>query len=212
MNGRAIALDFDGTLVDCKTKQLACLRDGAHRMGVDLDEEKIWELKRCGHSNDSALTQINLDSDVISEIKNYWRAQIETEKYISYDKLHDDVLCTLKSLSLKTKLYIISARKNSCILINQVEQLSISNFFSGIYVVNPENVVDQKANILKQTGSACYFGDTEHDDTAARRVNRPAYVVSNGQRSPEFLAQRNVPLVYPTLSKASEAMLNDRSR
>ena len=120
MNARAIAIDFDGTLVNCQVKQIACLCDAAMLIGISFDADLVWEAKRNGENNILALTRAGLDTAAIDKIQEFWHAAIETEFYLRYDQFHNDALAVIESLSHNADLFLVSARSYSKLLLRQI--------------------------------------------------------------------------------------------
>ncbi|WP_426240736.1 HAD family hydrolase [Pararhizobium sp. DWP1-1-3] len=202
-----IGIDFDGTLVTCRDKQIACLRDGLPHMHAKVNWPLVWRRKRNGHNNDRALAPYKLDEGTKLQLKTFWDSNIEAEHYQGYDKLFPGVLRTLQALRARHQLYLISARKHPEGLYRQLGRLGVSELFANVKVVSPQDAVQAKAKEFSDLGINCYIGDTESDFSASLAAQIPCYIVNTGQRSASFLKQSGVREIFEKLS-AVEKVLN----
>ncbi|MGF2634880.1 hypothetical protein ACQUFW_00075 [Acinetobacter johnsonii] len=63
-----IGIDFDGTIVDSKNKQMQLLNMICNAYEIKLDLDAFWEKKRTGLSNTKILESINVQKKDIQEI------------------------------------------------------------------------------------------------------------------------------------------------
>ncbi|SPK02055.1 putative haloacid dehalogenase-like hydrolase (plasmid) [Methylorubrum extorquens DM4] len=203
----AIGLDFDGTLVSCWPKQLSCLRTAARLLGLELQVNRIYNDKRNGMNNRTALSRQNISADHISKIDEFWMDNIEDQKFLNYDIIFPGYTDMISYLQSKCDLHLISARSHPNNLIRQIEQLRISKSFKTINVVSPSKSSKQKAAIIEELGLKTYVGDTESDFEACKLAKARAMLVHSGQRSPHYLLEKCGVSAYPNFfSLAAEVI------
>ncbi|PJG45159.1 hypothetical protein CAF53_25490 (plasmid) [Sphingobium sp. LB126] len=202
-----VGIDFDGTIVSCRDKQIACLRDGVGALRSNINWSAVWRRKRNGLNNPSALSTYKFNESEISQINDYWRRNIESRAYARYDKLLPNVRSVLESIRINNKIFLISARKNSHILHWQLKELSLLQHFSDVVVVEPARASEAKAQAFVRLGLDCYVGDTETDFAASLAAGIPGYIVSTGQRSEGFLKRSGVRNIFGGIS-AIQKVLN----
>lgn len=195
-NDIPIAFDFDGTLVNCKVRQVEVLRSVLRKkefFQVTVDFDEWWDLKREGLNTYDALIKIGVKQPIAKAITTNWIELIEEPQWLDLDGLKPDVLPFLQSLKKnKNRLYLISARKSRFNFLNQLKKLSLLPFFDEIYIVDPLNVIEKKTEVLLTIKPSFFFGDSESDYKAALSSNTNFIGVSSGQRSPDFLTKQGV--------------------
>jgi phosphoglycolate phosphatase-like HAD superfamily hydrolase len=88
------------------------------------------------------------------------------------------------------RLLLLTARKNSFVLFQQLSRLQLTNLFETISVVSPRFAIDQKSAFLDLWSPDLFIGDTESDGEAAKRAGVSFFSVGCGQRDPEYLKQQ----------------------
>lgn len=202
-----IAFDFDGTIVDCKIRQVEVLRTVARRLAftsVKINLEEWWELKRSGLNTYNALIKIGIDPVSAELITIYWIDLIEKPQWLDLDCIKPGVLSFLKLLKeRRNKLYLITARKSEFCLINQLKRLSLLSYFENYFIVNPFNSVDKKKEILNRFNPMIFFGDSETDYYSAQNTSTNFIGISTGQRSGEFLKKVGINTIIANFSDLS---------
>lgn len=189
-----IALDLDGTIVDARRRQtalaLACLESA----GVaPIDAGQFWALKRDGRSTAGALSDLNVPADDVEEIARLWTAQIESPRWLSLDRMlpgAHEAIDTIRAHGHAP--FILTARRDSAALLEQIASLALSFAVTEIEVVDPRDAVAQKAAVLGSRGAEAFVGDTESDARAAALAGVPFLAVSSGQRSSSALRRLGV--------------------
>ncbi|MBD9653007.1 HAD family hydrolase [Ensifer sp. ENS09] len=202
-----VSIDFDGTIVDCSRKQIACLAAAAAELRLEFDWDAVWTDKRLGASNRQVLASRGLDSNLIEKMSVFWVKHIETPEFSKFDILLDGALSALRFLAGNCELHLLSARRSEKELNNRIEKLEIAEYFQSITVVSPEQVMEGKRSALENLKAEYYIGDTEHDYRAAIATGTRPAIVSTGQRSPEFLTFHNVSPIYNSLDEAVRSIL-----
>ena len=199
-------MDFDGTIVSCRDKQIARLKDGLDTAGQDIDWSAVWRRKRRGLNNDAALAPHRLGTELRDKMKEFWLQNIETEHYIRYDEVLPGVHRALAHLSDRHDLFLISARKNPVLLFQQIDALGLVKHFQKVITVPPENAAQGKAQAFAELALDGYIGDTEADFSAASTSGITSYIVGTGQRSASFLIGQGVPHVYGRFSTVQKVL------
>lgn len=201
-----VGLDFDGTLVDCRAKQLACLTDAAKEAGVSFDAEELWRAKRAGDNNRAALGRQGVAQGHIDVIEVYWREFVESDRYAAEDQLFPGVREALFKERSGFEFIIISGRKNSALLLRQIEALGLSSLLSDVIVVCHKDVQEQKQMALTRSGAQYYIGDTETDFFASISAGATPLIVDTGQRSRDYLEMHGISPIFGRFSTAAEAV------
>ena len=207
----SVAYDFDGTLVDIKTRQMGLLDAICKSFGVEINQDRIWRQKREGFNNVAALREQNIEGDLAFNLDKIWRSEIESQFWLTLDKKiakRTNEVRMLRNWNCKT--YLISARKHPHNLFQQLEALDLTNDFDEVIRVNPASKVTEKAHFLKVLGIDLFIGDTEADYSSSQLANVKFHGVTTGQRSLKFLRDtgiRNIDLVieYPLNFKNSDS-------
>ncbi|NHV27414.1 HAD family hydrolase [Burkholderia sp. D-99] len=212
-----VALDFDGTLVSCKEKQLYALDEASKLHHVAYDAfDTFWNLKRNGSSTLKALTVTGVDEVPASKIAATWIDIVESEQASEHDRLLPDVADALRGLATSADLMLLSARRNAALLERQLVSLDLLKFFPIWETVSPlGGVGNSKAQRLVHHGACCYVGDTESDWSASVAAALPFYLLSTGQRSNSFFEthfrdlENAPPVIYGNFQHVADAIKHD---
>lgn len=200
-----IGLDFDGTLVTCDAKQKICMRDACSTHDIEIDIDRYWSMKREGFNNIKALERLGVEVELAQLVNGFWMQHIETLEYLRADKLFPGTLSFLDRLSQYAELWLISARKNPSLLIEQVIKLGLSNWFSDVLVVTSTPGSLKKEDYFRNCRLDLYIGDSELDSNAANKAGIDCLLVSTGQRSGDFLTKNTHHQVYEDLESLFQA-------
>ncbi|OXI89577.1 hypothetical protein CFB40_03845 [Burkholderia sp. AU31652] len=212
-----VALDFDGTLVSCKEKQLYALDEASklHHVAYDA-HDTFWDLKRNGSSTLKALTATGMDAVQASKVAAAWIDIVESEQASEHDRLLPDVADALRGLAASADLMLLSARRNAALLERQLVSLDLLKFFPIWETVSPlGGVSNSKAQRLVHHGACCYVGDTESDWSASVAAALPFYLLSTGQRSNSFFEthflnlENAPPVIYGNFQHVADAIKHD---
>ena len=190
---RSVALDLDGTLITTGLKQTWLMSAICLSFGTDFDRVQFWDLKRNGYTNFDALIEMGVSREKSKWISSAWKLQIESTYWQGLDALVLGSIELLEYLKMHgASVYLITARSSTTLLSQQLLRFRLASYFDEVCVVNPANVVDEKARALKLTGAELFVGDSELDAHAARVAQVSFVGVESGQRSKEFLSQNGV--------------------
>ena len=181
--------DLDGTLIDVSKRQyflyvneciLLCIPFLSYSRYWKLKREKIDEKKILQKTCSLSKTKIN------ESIK--WRLQnIENSMMMSHDSLFPRCAFTLKMLSKKYNLQIITSRVSHVKTKKQLEMFRILKLFNTINVFG--NKKFQKGIRMIDKKSSMIIGDTELDYFLAKKLKIPFIFASYGIRTPQKLRQ-----------------------
>lgn len=203
-----IAFDLDGTLITAKERQTLLLAAAAKAYGIDIDVDRLWELKREGASNLIALNKIGVKELLAAKIDAVWRYEIESFYWLGLDQVYSDVINFLQNLTCSgASLYLITARRSEFLLTQQLRRLQLLKFFSTITCVSPFNAVAEKARVLNKLNPDFFVGDSEADFNAAAWANVKFLGVCTGQRSKGYLENLGAGNVVNSLSSLAPLLL-----
>ena len=163
-----IAFDLDGTLLDSRKRHIAVLSDVLQRHGITLDITDLVSFKRNGKNNVDFLQQKGLSLEVAQKIQQDWICHIEDDIYLKQDCVYPTAKKMLESYNLDERI-LVTARKDKQLLLQQLQDVGLSSYFSQVYVVTPgKDASRAKAKILQETGAVRFIGDTASDWEAAQ--------------------------------------------
>lgn len=195
----SIAFDFDGTLVNCKTRQVEVLNSILRSSEFNIlkfNTDQWWKYKTNGLSTIDALIKMHIKPETANDINSYWYNIIENPEWLDLDYLYENVIPFFQRLKeLNVKLYIITARKSKYFFLNQIRKLIPDNFITKYFVVNPSNSIEQKKEILNFLKPSIFVGDTENDFFSAQKAGVDFIATSSGQRSKQFLSDIGIPSI-----------------
>jgi len=198
-NNKSIAFDFDGTIVDCKIRQVEVLRSILRKKDINLiqfDYDSWWDLKLNGSSTYNALIKMNVPDDIAEKISKYWISTIENVEWLDFDKLSIGCLQLFEYLHNEGfSISVITARRCVHNLLNQIKKLSIERYISQTFIVNPFKSIKEKQEILDTLKPFAFIGDSENDFLSAKNSGVRFIAIATGQRSKKFLLDKGVDIV-----------------
>jgi phosphoglycolate phosphatase-like HAD superfamily hydrolase len=199
------ALDVDGTLLDCRARQVAVARRVA---GAAFDDDLFWTAKRNGAATAPALMAAGLSEHAAREAAAAWRAAIEDDEWLALDGLLPGALRALDALGAeRMPVVLLTARRRPEAVRLQLERLGLLERVDALLVVDPARPVPAKAAHLRRMRARGFVGDTESDAAAAARAGVPFVAVGSGQRSTAFLAAHGVDRVTDGVGEAVAALV-----
>ena len=195
----SLAFDFDGTLVNCKTRQTEVLRSILRRKECNILQfnfNKWWKYKTNGSSTFNALVKMKVSGEIAKYISKSWIDIIENPEWLDLDKLSNNVIPLLSQLKKSdNSTFIVTARKSEYLFLNQIKKLSIDQYFNKYFVVDPNQSRVQKTEILQKLKPSIFIGDTENDFYSANESGVKFIAVSSGQRTKQFLLNQGIDLI-----------------
>jgi phosphoglycolate phosphatase-like HAD superfamily hydrolase len=203
------AFDWDGTLVDCRERQVAVLSEVLARFsGAAVDLDAWWGRKREGMSTQQSLIAGGLTPPVARAVTGSWIAEVENERWLKLDVLFPQAVSALNLvLTQRFAPVVITARKNSERVRSQIRNSSVGKLVEDIWVVNPRDAAQTKGELLLQNRVRVFVGDTESDFFAAQMAGTLFGAVSSGQRSANYLSSAGVPRIFPDVHAAAMAFV-----
>ncbi len=204
---KRLCLDFDGTVVDCRHRQMAVLHSVTPK-SLDIDRHAIWNSKRNGKSTTDALKHAGLTLSQSMLIAMRWEKFIEDRFWLSLDVVFPNVEETLIELKRRDwQLVLITARRDPDALHQQLLHLRIRRLLNSVHVVDPRKAAPAKAEILYREQPMLFVGDNESDGTAAQLAGVPFKAVASGQRCREFMTDHGYSPIYSTLVECIDAVV-----
>lgn len=184
------AFDLDGTLVNCKAKQLfvwsLALPD---IFSSKTNLELFWSEKLIGKNTKDILLGFGIDKKKISVAQNYFKLHIENQEFQFLDKptmLLDMICKKLKHIN------IISARQFHELAEIQVNNTIPANISYSLTTVSHGAVIEEKASVIRQLGIDIYVGDTELDYQACQMAGVHFQFMPGGQRTKKFVMSHKI--------------------
>ena len=182
-----IFFDLDGTLIDSKNRmyQLFCFLIPDN----NLTYEEYWTLKKNKIDHKKIILQyLNYPESFYNEFNQKWMNLIEDEDWLKLDKPFFNVINILKKLSNNYDLYLVTARQSKELVVKQMNNLGMKEFFKNILVTHQK---EEKHNlILNNVNVTSYdfiIGDTGKDIEAGKRINIRTIAVTTGFQSKDML-------------------------
>lgn len=166
---KVVAFDLDGTILDSRKRHEVLLQKLVSKHYGFLDTSDLISFKREGFSNIDYLLLKKIPEDVAKEIQKEWIELIETDEYLEMDTLYSDSLSILNKYSQDNDLILLTARKDSQRVFDQLKKFKIDKYFKEVCIVYPDNnVVEKKCMYLRKYCAQIMVGDTKVDYCAAR--------------------------------------------
>jgi phosphoglycolate phosphatase-like HAD superfamily hydrolase len=196
---RVLALDLDGTLLDCRRRQVELAR----HVAPALDGRRFWAAKRMGATTRAALAAQGIEDETAAAA---WSAAIEDPEWLRLDAvLPGAVAAVERARAAAREPLVLTARRDAAAV---REQVSRSGLPARVLVVDPRRAAPEKAAALRELAAVGLVGDTESDAAAAREAGVAFAAVGSGQRDPRFLEERGIRPVYDGVLAAVTALLD----
>lgn len=204
-----IVFDLDGTLLDCRPRQVALTSWLLEKRGeLALDAEKFWLMKRDGASTEKALAEMYRKPELAQSVASEWKTLVELPEWLELDQPLPGVLAALDQLRASGNMMaLLTARANIQGLRATLNRLDMDGLFRHIEVVNPAEAIQQKASQLKAWEPAVFLGDTESDLKAANLSGTRFLALSWGQRNAAWLKSHGAKACFPDMNSAIGFML-----
>lgn len=184
--------DLDGTLVDVRRRHYAAYVDTAHELGLTpLPERAYWDRIRQGASNADLMR--GADPERQTQFARQWQERVESPSYVRLDTLIPGARATLASLRESYELVLVTLRQDRESLLEQLDELSLTKFFSAIYSADEPAGTGSKAKLIRllqndDGKSGVVIGDSEADIEAARELGLRSLCVTTGLRDRSYLS------------------------
>lgn len=203
-----LVIDLDGTVLDERPRHYGCYATIMQELGqMPLAEKNYWELKRQGVDAPGVLARTG-SQYLAAEFGRRWLARIEAEEMLALDVAHVGAAETLRAwVAQGASLVLATLRQSASAVDRQLHALGLDTLFPRRAIASPwvkaAGKADAVRNVLKSEEAAelAWIGDTEADLQAARMVSCPAWLVTCGIRSPEFLSPLRPDRIAESLSQ-----------
>ncbi len=202
-----IAFDLDGTVVDCKRRQVAVAEAVAVAFHMSFSPTAFWSAKRAGATTEQAFIALGVPAAKARAAAWSWRQQIEFPEWLLLDTVLPGVPTVPRDLVERGwSPVLLTARSDPEAARDQVDRLGLGRLFAEVVVVSPPLARREKATALREMRARALVGDSESDASAAAAAGSPFAAVGTGQRSPAFLRTHGVPVVHRSLVTAVAAL------
>jgi phosphoglycolate phosphatase-like HAD superfamily hydrolase len=194
-------LDLDGTLLDDVARHYATYVEilGTPEMrGVPIPEREYWALRREGKPPDDILRKSRLLPMKFKQFAERFADRLETPEMLALDKVRTGVETALGKLYTKTPIVLVTQRRDSAELENQLVSLKIRKYFVEVLHGAPkigrrttkDDRWQHKAGLIRARykilpANALYIGDTENDVRAAKSLSFEVWLLEGGHRNKE---------------------------
>ncbi len=198
-----IFFDLDGTLIDSRLRLYRLFCNLTNQTLLSFEE--YWKLKRNMSDHRKILSEyFNYTDDKIDTFQKEWLNLIETEEYLSIDKLFDFTKNVLDNLTVKNfNLYIVTARQSKLMAYKQLLAIGIFDYFKAILVTENKK---SKAQLILDTvnnlnENDILIGDTGLDIKTAKELNIKSMAVLSGFRNRTILQNYNPDYIENNIQK-----------
>lgn len=198
---RHLFVDFDGTLIDSKLRQYELFVELIGETSLTISE--YWSAKRAGVKQSDMLAKyVNCTPDQTAAFKGRWMEAIENPHRLKMDALIKGVPAFLEEASKHFQLYLVTGRQHRELLIDQMRQLGIESYFTGI--LNTAQRI-AKAHLVKASiglgDCDVFIGDSEEDILAGKELGIFTVGVISGASAVERLEKYNPNLIVDSVAE-----------
>lgn len=193
-------LDADGTLIDSTKRHGALLKSltEKYRIRAGWKEEAYLEEKRAGNTTlGYCVDKLGIAPETAEAICREWAGAIEGEDLLKLDRVYDDAWEFLTfAREYFSGTVLLTARQREELLLRELKELGLSDFFCRVVVVSPFRAEAEKGAVLfhmAKTEPGIYIGDMETDYRAARTAGCASFILNRGFRSRKYLEGLGIP-------------------
>jgi len=195
MNRPYFFFDLDGPILDVSNKYYQVYKFLMEKYGHEpIDKDLYWTLKRKKEPVDQILSLSGAE-DQLDRYRAERVSLIETDTYISYDKLQPNIMDTLTKLAQKYTLILVTLRGSRPALLSELERLDLIRQFESILSsgehLNPRWKI--KYNLVQNyfhgnlPESGYFIGDTDTDISAGKNLGFKTIGVNSGIRNEKLI-------------------------
>jgi phosphoglycolate phosphatase len=196
--------DLDGPILDVSTKYYQIYVDIVKELsGTPISKEAYWQNKRNKVPESTTLIASDLHLDALSYYQITRKERIETNAYLTYDKVWPELLLYIPNSPLRGKLTLVTFRKNPRTLKKELCDLGISSWFKDVLSINGDvNHRDRhegKVNLIRdyynKDLNGFFIGDTETDIRAGKALGLKSIAVTFGIRNADILMREEPDII-----------------
>ncbi len=187
--------DLDGPILDVSPRYVRLHRDLLDRYGfAGAYSSEYWQRKRAVVPEQDILAELGWSHIAPAYLAERQRL-IESREYLEHDRPWPWATATLHRLRQIAPLVVVTARGRRDLLLEQLDRLSLGQYFTAILSeAAGADVAAQKARLMRaylerdlNGGDHWMVGDTEADVEAGRRLGLTTIAVLSGIRDEERL-------------------------
>lgn len=191
-----IFFDLDGPIIDVSEKYYRVYADILARQNVRaLPKHDYWQAKREKTPDDVILK--GAGAPLVDNYRRERKKTIESDYYLSYDRLQDGAVAVLEDLSKKYELVLVTLRSHADQLKKELQYLDLNNYFAAVLTSSEETSPRWtiKVSLIKgylagkASDNGVVIGDTETDILAGHNLGYRTIGVLNGIRSRRLLSE-----------------------
>lgn len=207
-----IFFDLDGTILDVSLRYYRIYSDLLKGLGAEpVSIEEYWELKKERVPEDRIA---GLEGEAFEKYSAERTALMESAEYLALDTLLDGACDTIRGLSERHELFIVTMRKKRGLLIDQLMDLGVYGSFTGVFNAGESpDPLGAKASAMRSfnavAGRDIMVGDTELDIRAAQASGLKSCAVLTGIRSERLLRLENPDFVIDTINQLSRSVIDE---
>ena len=205
-----IYVDLDGPILDVSERYFFVHTSICRELGMSstFGKKEYWEKKRAKEPVHKIL-DCRENQLVVSQYKKKWLQEIEKKDVLELDKIFPYVTTTLESLQKKYYMVLVTLRRESEIVVDEITKLNLSKYFKKILVVDstekPPHVSKYEAVSLSFDfdRNAIFVGDTEVDILAAKMLGIKSAMVLSGIRNESIARALNPDFIINDIRELS---------
>ena len=145
--------DLDGTIIDVRKRHYAAYVDTMRELGLTpVTEQAFWEQSRGGASTEDLIGDVRGPDH--ERFTNRRRERADVPSYVRLDTLIPGARATLSALRTSYELALVTLREDRETLLDQLDELSVSKFFTAIYSPNGHDESSSKAKLIQLFGGS----------------------------------------------------------
>ncbi len=189
MTKKNIYFDFDGTLIDCRTRLYNLFIELVPESNFTFDE--YWEIKRKRIDQKKLLMgTFNYSEEEVKKFKIKWLNKVEEKERLKSDTPFQFSKIILKDLHEKYNLFVVTNRQSKQLVIEQIKSYCWSSFFQKILVTEQLQTKEELIKSNCQVSSEDYFiGDTGEDILTGKSLGIKTIAVASGFLNNEILKE-----------------------
>ena len=206
----AVAFDLDGTLIDCRKRQVDLAAWAVQAVDGDwFDPVGFWTAKRTGLNTQRALVAIGIPPAVARSAATLWCQHIEEAAWLVHDTVLPGAVTALNAtVSAGFVAVVLTARRDAEAALAEIHSLGLGSLIGHLRVVSPEHATIDKAVYLQEAAAIALVGDSEVDAAAATAAGLPFFAVTSGQRDESVLATFAPEVVVGEVAEAVRCLLD----
>ena len=204
-----IFLDLDGTILDVSRRYYRIYSEVLKGLGGEpVGMEAYWEMKKERVPEDKIA---GLKDEAFARYSSERTAKMESAEYLALDTLLDGACDTIRGLSERHELFIVTMRKKRGLLICQLMDLGVYGSFTGVFNAGDSaDPLGAKASAMRSfnavAGRDIMVGDTELDIRAGKASGLRSCAVLTGIRSERLLRLENPDFVIDSINQLLGAL------